>query len=129
MKIDYQRVIKLRKHFSMTQVEFGEAIGMLQKSISRFETGLTKKIPNEYLIFMHKNGISIDWIMGWSDTMFMADKTELSANEIENLKNKMNEANTQKCKELENEVQELKSTIWKLKAEIYDMERRDKKFL
>jgi len=94
----------------MTQEEFGKTIGLLQKSISRFETGKTKNIPKEYLFFMYKHRISVDWLMGWSDIMFISDKKELSMNiesqkdvcykELEEQKEK-NEKLSEQIKELE----------------------------
>jgi len=75
MAIDYQRVKKLRKHFNMTQEEFSKAINMQQGSISRFEKGETKNIPIQYIQFLDKKNISLDWFMGWTHIMFINKET------------------------------------------------------
>jgi len=77
MIIDYQRVIELREYFGMTQEELAKAINMQQGGISRFEKGETKNIPKQYIQFLKNNGISLDWLMGWSSVMFINKSKEI----------------------------------------------------
>ncbi len=132
LKIDYQRVKEMREFFGLTQEELGEEIGMRQKSISHFETGRTKNIPKPYLSYMLSRNISLDWLMGWTDIMFISDKKEISEDEMQGflensqkIASKNEHENTadflkikdEKIEELQNHIQDLKAD----KEELYNL--------
>jgi|SRR6185437_7199666 len=55
------RLIASRKHFGLSQGKAAEESGFLQKDISRFESGAAKYIPDEYIQYLYKKGINLNW--------------------------------------------------------------------
>ncbi len=107
--IDSERVKKVRKKLKLTQNELGKLIGISQKSVSHLESGKTKNIPLEYLLFLFQKNISVYWIMGWSDEMYISNHQKSTDNKVESCSNYQEFENQKiKIEEMSKQIEELK---------------------
>ena len=60
MKEIFNRLKESRVALDLNQGEIAAKIGYTQKDVSLIEHGKKKFIPNEYILFLRKNGININ---------------------------------------------------------------------
>ena len=56
----FKRLKQCRVHLGLKQAEAAAAAGLSQSDISRLESGRAKLIPNEYMHFLHNQGINLN---------------------------------------------------------------------
>lgn len=60
MKPIYVKIREIREELGLTQSQIASESGILQKDISRIESGSTKFIPNELIHFLYKKGVNVN---------------------------------------------------------------------
>ncbi|MCF6242307.1 MAG: helix-turn-helix domain-containing protein [Bacteroidales bacterium] len=96
------RLKEARKYLEFNQLKIATSLGIKQKTVSEIENGKIMNIPNEYIYFFYKNGISLEWLYTgngkmlqedtinsdkvYTDRLFL-DKAENNQNKHENTKN------------------------------------------
>ncbi|GEM_PF-2407205 len=120
MNFDKERLKELReKHLKMTQKQLGETINMEQSNISRLEKEGAKNIPKRYIEILHKNNISLDWLMGWSDIIYISDKKKPSEADTQSIKENVKTVGCDNCQEFERQ----KHQIEKMAKQIKELEK------
>ncbi len=56
------RLKEARKTLNLNQIQIALDLDIQQKSISDIENGKIQNIPNKYIYYFYKKGISLDWI-------------------------------------------------------------------
>lgn len=86
-----QRIRALRKHFKLTQEEFGTRIGVSRDSVATYEGG--RVIPPEAVIklIMREFNVDYGWLKDGVGEMFSSDEDEFQA-AIDDLMTGENEA-------------------------------------
>jgi len=59
----FEKLLTARRLLALTQKEASEQAGINQATLSILEKGERKFIPTEYLQFLYKKGIDINWII------------------------------------------------------------------
>ena len=59
----FEKLLTARRLLALTQKEASEQAGINQATLSILEKGERKFIPTEYLLFLYKKGIDINWII------------------------------------------------------------------
>ena len=59
----YEKLLTARRLLAISQKEASEEAGINQATLSILEKGERKFIPTEYLQFLYKKGIDINWII------------------------------------------------------------------
>jgi len=67
------RLRDARKHLNLNQLLIASDLGIQQKSISEIENGKILNIPNTYIYFFYKKGISLDWLYEGKGLMMRDD--------------------------------------------------------
>jgi transcriptional regulator with XRE-family HTH domain len=57
-----ERLKEARKTLNLNQIQIALDLDIQQKSISDIENGKIQNIPNKYIYYFYKKGISLDWI-------------------------------------------------------------------
>jgi transcriptional regulator with XRE-family HTH domain len=58
----YERLKEIRLESGLKQAEVEALSGFLQKDISKYESGNSKFIPQEYILFWYKKGYNVNWL-------------------------------------------------------------------
>lgn len=135
----YIKIKKAREMLKLTQVAVADLSGVSQRNISDMENGIKKFIPNEYIQFLHINGIDINSIFDDSFDVKLKNSIKGDNNQINTIgdninigKSQIKEYNnfnsvgeagveystTQKCEELAKENEELKIKVIKLSGQV-----------
>jgi DNA-binding XRE family transcriptional regulator len=99
------RLKEARKFLDLNQLSIAEDLDILQKTISEIENGKLLNIPNKYIYYFYKKGISLEWIYSGSGLMMKSEQKATESektpdNTIETLFN-MVEAKHELIKEVE----------------------------
>jgi len=70
------RLKEARKKLNLNQIEIAADLDIQQKSISDIENGKILNIPNTYIHYFHKKGISLNWIYDGSGSMLNSEKAQ-----------------------------------------------------
>ena len=63
------RIRRVRELLSMNQHEIALRAGLAQRDVSRIENGRAKFIPNEFMHFLHKIGVNMNYLYGDQDAL------------------------------------------------------------
>lgn len=63
------RLLTIRKHMKLTQVEFSKKIGTKQNVYTRYETGKLE-IPDDLKGALHRIGVNLNWLLTGDGPMF-----------------------------------------------------------
>jgi transcriptional regulator with XRE-family HTH domain len=53
---------RIRQELGFTQLKAAEVSGLSQRDVSQLETGRKEGLPKEYIQFLHKQGVSLNWL-------------------------------------------------------------------
>ncbi|MGD1848670.1 MAG: helix-turn-helix domain-containing protein [Salibacteraceae bacterium] len=67
------RLKEARKFLKLSQVRVAKENNTFQKTISDIENGKVVNIPNEYIHYFYKQGISLDWLYSGKGTITQAE--------------------------------------------------------
>lgn len=62
MSAIHERLKEIRLDSNLKQKEIEALSGFLQKDISKYEAGVAKFIPEEYILFWYKKGYNLNWL-------------------------------------------------------------------
>lgn len=83
-----ERLKEARLKLNLSQSDVERLSGINQKDISRMESGLAKNIRNEYIHFLYKNDINLNFIFTGEGEIFLHNSNNLLKNEnLEKYKN------------------------------------------
>ena len=70
------RIKNVRKHFDLTQIEFGNRLGLKGNTITNYETGL--RIPSETVIvaICREFNVNREWLETGKGEMFIANESD-----------------------------------------------------
>jgi transcriptional regulator with XRE-family HTH domain len=71
-----ERLKDARKKLELNQIQIANDLDIQQKSISDIENGKIINIPNTYIYYFYKKGISLDWIYDGKEPMFIFENEE-----------------------------------------------------
>ncbi len=66
----YIRLKELRESLGLTQAEFGESIGVAKSTYNNYEIGVRDPKSDFWIAVAKKYGVTIDYLMGFSDTPY-----------------------------------------------------------
>ena len=69
------RLKKARKYLKLSQLNVAKEYKTYQKTISDIENGKIVNIPNQYILYFYKKGISLEWIYTGAGSIIRAKKT------------------------------------------------------
>jgi transcriptional regulator with XRE-family HTH domain len=75
-----ERLKEARKVLNLNQIQIASDLDIQQKSISDIENGKILNIPNQYIYYFYKKGLSLAWIYEGKDPMF-TEQNEKSQSE------------------------------------------------
>ena len=64
-----------RKELQLNQIEIAKDLSIQQKTISEIENGKILNIPNTYIYYFYKKGVSLEWLYDNKGTMMAKDKS------------------------------------------------------
>lgn len=88
-----------RKELQLNQLEIANDLNIQQKTISEIENGKIINIPNTYIYYFYKKGISLEWIYDQKGAMKLIDNVIAETKTNQNMQ----------LSELFNEVKDKKS--------------------
>jgi DNA-binding XRE family transcriptional regulator len=56
------RLKQARKELNLNQIEIAKDLSIQQKTISEIENGKILNIPNTYIYYFYKKGVSLEWL-------------------------------------------------------------------
>lgn len=65
------RLRQLRENQKLSQAELGEALGMNQNTISRYETGMREPSNRDLILIADYFGVSVDYLLGRTENPVM----------------------------------------------------------
>jgi len=68
------RLKAARKELQLNQIEIATDLSIQQKTISEIENGKILNIPNTYIYYFYKRGISLDWLYDNKGAMMERDR-------------------------------------------------------
>jgi transcriptional regulator with XRE-family HTH domain len=96
-----ERLKEARKVLNLNQIQIASDLDIQQKSISDIENGKIQNIPNQYIYYFYKKGLSLAWIYEGKEPMFnetiekvQQEKRQSPVNEIFDEIVKKNEVET-----------------------------------
>lgn len=63
----YPRLKSFRESLGLTQAEFGKSVGIAKSTYNNYETGIRDPKSDFWIAVAQKYGVSIDYLMGYSD--------------------------------------------------------------
>ncbi|MBN1251547.1 MAG: helix-turn-helix transcriptional regulator [Bacteroidales bacterium] len=72
----HNRLRLARIKLNLNQIQIADDLQIQQKSISELENGKLLNIPNRYIYYFHKKGVSLKWIYDGLDEMMISDKID-----------------------------------------------------
>lgn len=73
------RIKQIRKNHKLTQVEFGERIGVKGNTVTGYETGLRNPTDAVILSICREFGVNKDWILTGKGDMYDVPEDEVAA--------------------------------------------------
>lgn len=73
------RIKQIRKDNKLTQVEFGERIGVKGNTVTNYETGLRNPTDAVILSICREFGVNKDWLLTGKGDMYDAPEDEVAA--------------------------------------------------
>jgi len=84
------RLREARKSLDLNQLIIAEDLNIQQKTVSEIENGNIINIPNKYIYYFFKKGISLEWIYDGSGTMMKFDQNKTTSDvNLENTLDKL----------------------------------------
>jgi len=80
----HNRLKEARKILNLNQLVIATDLGIQQKTISEIENGKILNIPNTYLYYFYKKGISLEWIYEKKEPMMIESVDRLTKQENKN---------------------------------------------
>lgn len=78
-----ERILKIREVFGLTQIEFGERIGLTSKdSVSRIERGVTPLTPKNIKAICSIYSVREEWLCEGKGEMFLPGMDNLAIHRI-----------------------------------------------
>jgi len=79
-----ERLKEARKRLSLNQIQIASDLDIQQKSISDIENGKIQNIPNTYIYYFYKKGISLEWLYDGVQPMLKSENLQVQVknNEI-----------------------------------------------
>jgi transcriptional regulator with XRE-family HTH domain len=84
-----ERLKEARKVLNLNQIQIASDLDIQQKSISDIENGKILNIPNQYIYYFYKKGLSLAWIYEGKEPMFIetnekspSEKKQSAVNEM-----------------------------------------------
>lgn len=71
-----ERLREARKRLNLNQIQIAADLDIQQKSISDIENGKIQNIPNTYIYYFYKKGVSLDWIYDGKGPMLQPNITK-----------------------------------------------------
>ena len=85
-KLDIHTRLKLaRKELMLNQLKIANDLSIQQKTISEIENGKILNIPNTYIYYFYKKGISLEWLYDGKGFMVQKDSEPEKIKTVENL--------------------------------------------
>ena len=81
------RLKEARKKLKLNQVEIALELDIQQKSISDIENGKIQNIPNTYIYYFYKKGISLEWLYEGKGSMLTETSVENQISKDSDLNN------------------------------------------
>lgn len=78
----YIRLKELRDSLGLTQAEFGKSIGIAKSTYNNYETGIREPKSDFWIAVAQKYGVTIDYLMGFSDNPCSASVKEKSTRTV-----------------------------------------------
>lgn len=69
----YARLKSFRESLGLTQAEFGKSIGIAKSTYNNYETGIRDPKSDFWIAIAQKYNVTIDYLMGFSDTPYVLD--------------------------------------------------------
>lgn len=79
----YVRLKELRDSLGLTQAEFGKSIGIAKSTYNNYETGIRDPKSDFWIAVAQKYGVTIDYLMGFSDNPYPISARKKSASIVE----------------------------------------------
>lgn len=79
----YVRLKELRDSLGLTQAEFGKSIGIAKSTYNNYETGIRDPKSDFWIAVAQKYGVTIDYLMGFSDDPHPAETNKKSPSTAE----------------------------------------------
>ncbi len=74
-KLDiHTRLKHARKELNLNQIDIAKDLSIQQKTISEIENGKILNIPNTYIYYFYKKGISLEWLYDNKGAMMQNEK-------------------------------------------------------
>lgn len=70
----YHNLKKLRESLRMTQVEFGESLGIARTTYNNYENGIRKPDSDFWIMVAEKYHVTVDYLMGLSDVPILTSE-------------------------------------------------------
>ncbi|MEN8119212.1 MAG: helix-turn-helix transcriptional regulator [Bacteroidota bacterium] len=77
----HTRLKEARKLLNLNQLNIAEDLNIHQKTVSEIENGKLLNIPNKYIYYFFKKGVSLEWIYDHSGPMMINEQNELHSDE------------------------------------------------
>ena len=74
------RLKEARKVLGLNQLTIANDLNIKQKTVSEIENGKIMNIPNTYIYYFRKKGISLEWIYSGKKEMFYSDNPKIEDN-------------------------------------------------
>ncbi len=71
----HTRLRHVRKELQLNQIEIAKDLSIQQKTISEIENGKILNIPNTYIYYFYKKGVSLEWLYDNKGVMMAKDKS------------------------------------------------------
>ena len=75
------RLKQARKELNLNQIEIAKDLDIQQKTISEIENGKILNIPNTYIYYFYKKGVSLEWLYDSKGKMMQKENEQNTANE------------------------------------------------
>lgn len=72
------RIRQIRKEYGLTQVEFGEKIGVKGNTITNYETGLRNPTDAVLLSICREFNVNEDWLRNGTGEMFIKESKDIA---------------------------------------------------
>lgn len=79
------RLRAARKELQLNQLQIANDLNIQQKTISEIENGKIINIPNTYIYYFYKKGISLDWLYDEKGSMLQKTVEKNDVKESENI--------------------------------------------
>lgn len=85
----YKNLKALRDSVGLTQKEFGKSVGIAKTTYNNYETGIREPKSDFWIAVAKKYGVTIDYLMGYSDDPFIKNEQPTEDSELSKLEDEL----------------------------------------